>query len=69
MNSVEVINHLSMLRLGAALEIVKHINKKDLNELLVLIQPAHLQKLYEQKLDSNERDNLRIKLIRNRLKL
>jgi len=67
MNSVEVINFLSLLQLGVALKFVDYIDKGILNELLVLVQPAHLQKLHDKKLNSRDRDILRIKLIRKRL--
>jgi len=67
LTSVEGINFLSLLRLGVALKLIDYIDEKILNELLVLIQPAHLQKLHERSLDSYDRDILRIKLIRKRL--
>ncbi|UCE06010.1 MAG: protein arginine kinase [bacterium] len=68
LTSVEVVNFLSLLRLGAALNLIDHIDEKILNELLVLIQPAHLQKLHGGSLSSRDRDILRVKLIRKRLK-
>lgn len=69
MNSIEFINLLSMVRLGINLDIVNYIDKKILNELMVLVQPAHLQKYYGKILDSSERDILRANLIRNKLDL
>jgi protein arginine kinase len=68
LNSVELVNYLSILRLAVALGIIDTIEIKDLNELLVLSQPAHLQKLYNKKFDSDERDILRVNLIRKKLK-
>jgi len=67
LTSVEGVNFLSLLRLGAALNLIDRLDGKILNELLVLIQPAHLQKLHGQLLNSQDRDILRIKLIRKRL--
>ncbi len=67
LNSVELVNFLSLLRMGRALKLIDQFDRKILNELLVLIQPAHLQKLYCKKLNSRERDILRVKLIRKRL--
>jgi protein arginine kinase len=67
-NSVEFINLLSMLRLGIYLKLTDGVSFKTLNELMVLGQPAHLQKFYNKKLSSEKRDLLRAKLIRNRLK-
>ncbi|MDZ7263640.1 MAG: protein arginine kinase [candidate division KSB1 bacterium] len=67
MDSVEAIHYLSLLRLGRALNLVSGIKLHELNELLVLTQPAHLQLLYNRTLEARERDILRIKVIRNRL--
>ncbi len=67
LTSIEGVNFLSLLRLGVALNLIDSIDGKILNELLVLIQPAHLQKLHKRRLDSQERDILRMKLIRKRL--
>ena len=65
--SIESIPLLSLLRLGMALDLIDFIDEKIINELLVLIQPAHLQKLHGTSLNSRDRDVLRIKLIRKRL--
>jgi len=69
LNSVEAVNLLSMLRLGSALGLISSIDYRLLNELLVLIQPAHLQKTNGSVMNSQERDIMRIKLIRKRLNL
>jgi len=65
--SVEAITLMSLLRLGMALDLIDYFDEKILNELLVLIQPAHLMKLHGTSLNSRDRDILRIKLIRKRL--
>jgi len=67
LTSVEGVNFISLLRLGAALKLIDSIDEKILNELLVLIQSAHLQKLHGRNLSSHDRDILRVKLIRKRL--
>lgn len=67
MDSAEAIHYLSLLRLGRALNLVAGIQFNELNELLVLIQPAHLQLFYNRKLEPRERDILRTKVIRNKL--
>jgi protein arginine kinase len=67
LNSVEGVNFLSLLRLGVALKLINPVDVQKFNELLVLIQPAHLQKLHKKSLTSLDRDILRIKLIRKRL--
>ena len=67
--SGETIDLLSLVRLGIGLGIVKKINIYKLNELLMLIQPAHLQKQDCIELSSAERDIKRAELIRERLKI
>ncbi|MDP3804603.1 MAG: ATP--guanido phosphotransferase, partial [Candidatus Omnitrophota bacterium] len=66
--SNEVIGLLSAIRLGVDIGIVKNIDGRMVNELLILTQPAHLQKLEGKLLDSNERDVKRADLIREKLK-
>ncbi len=67
LTSVEGVNCLSLLSLGVAMKLIDYIDPRFLNELLVLTQPAHLQKLQGKNLSSQERDILRLKLIRKRL--
>lgn len=67
LTSVEGINFLSLISLGVAMKLMDHIDTRFLNELLILTQPAHLQKLQGRSLNSQERDILRLKLIRKRL--
>jgi len=59
---------LSAIRLGVDLGIVKNLDRKMVNELLILTQPAHLQKLEGKPLTSNERDVKRAELLREKLK-
>ena len=66
-SSQETTELLSLVRLGVDLGIVKDITRRSINELFILTQPAHLQKLKKQKLSSNERDITRAELIRQRL--
>ncbi len=65
--SKEAIELLSNLRMGIDLGIVD-IDIKHMNELFLLIQPAHLQKVEGRKLNSKERDIKRAELIRSRIK-
>ena len=58
---------LSHLRMGVNLGRVKDIELKTLNELFLLTQPAHLQKLTGKKLDGDLRRAARADYIRNRL--
>ncbi len=67
--SGETIDLLSLVRLGIGLGIIKKIDIHKLNELLMLIQPAHLQKLAGKELSSSERDIKRSELIREKLQI
>ncbi|MBO2522021.1 MAG: protein arginine kinase [Clostridia bacterium] len=65
----EAMQLLSDVRLGIDLGIVKGIEPRILQELMVMIRPAHLQKLMGQELDAPARDEKRAALIRERLRL
>jgi protein arginine kinase len=67
-SSQETIELLSMVRLGCDLGMVEDIDRRRINELFIIIQPAHLQKIENKKLSSQERDVQRAELIRERLK-
>jgi protein arginine kinase len=67
LTSNEVMNLLSALRLGLSLELIDRIDYKMLNELLIITQPAHLQKYVGREMDTTERDMIRADLIRQRL--
>ena len=66
-SSQETVELLSMVRLGIDLDIVKNIDRKTMNELFIMIQPAHLQKLEGKKLTTANRDAKRASLIREKL--
>jgi protein arginine kinase len=65
--SQETIELLSMVRLGSDLGMVKDIDRRSINELFITTLPAHLQKLENKKLSSQERDLKRAELIRKKL--
>jgi protein arginine kinase len=67
--SQETIELLSMVRLGVDLGMIKEINRAVINQLFIITQPAHLQKIESKKLSSQERDIKRAELIRSRLKI
>ncbi len=67
-SSKEVLNLLSMMRLGVDLGIMPEEYRLTIDELFIRTQPAHLQKDYERKLTTEERDGLRADLLRERLK-
>lgn len=66
-SSGEAVQLLSLVRLGLDLSFVAHLTYQELNNLFLLIQPAHLQKLYNRALGSSERDVRRADLVRERL--
>lgn len=66
--STETVKLLSFIRLGVDLGIVRGIDRTGINELLILNQPAHIQKMENKLLTPNQRDYKRADLIRERLK-
>ncbi len=66
-SSSETLSHLSLLRLGMDLGIIKNLDKELLNQLFIMIQPAHLQKIYKKRLSHEERDFIRAELLREKL--
>ncbi|MFQ5707492.1 MAG: protein arginine kinase [bacterium] len=68
-SSLESMKLLSRVRLGLGLGLIDKISSKSLNKLMVLVQPAHLQKIANKKLNSVERDEFRAKFIREFLQI
>jgi len=66
--SNETVTLLSAIRLGVDLGLVKNLDRRMINELFILTQPAHLQKLENRELNPNERDIKRADLIRGKIK-
>ena len=66
-SSEETMYLLSLVRLGINLGRVGDVNIQTLNELFLLIQPAHLQKLHGRQMSPRERSEIRASLIRGRL--
>jgi protein arginine kinase len=67
MASEEAMELLSAVRLGVVLGIADGPPVRAVNELFVLIQPAHLQKQAGRELESDDRDALRASLLRKAL--
>ena len=65
-SSQETIELLSTVRLGVDVGIVTDLAPKTLNELFIMIQPAHLQKIEGKKLGASDRDIRRAQLIREK---
>ncbi|KKM12745.1 ATP:guanido phosphotransferase [Clostridiales bacterium PH28_bin88] len=66
-SSQEALSLMSEIRMGIDLKLVKGVDARVLNELLVTIQPAFLQHSAGQEMESFERDVFRAKVIRQRL--
>ena len=64
LTSKEALDLLSDLRLGIDLGMVDGLDGLNMDELLLLIQPAHLQKIEGSELKPKERDRVRAELIR-----
>jgi len=63
----EVMNLLSAVRLGIALEILNEVSMEAVNKMLILSQPAHLQKHVGRVLSPSDRDIARATLVRETL--
>lgn len=69
LNSKEALNLLSGVRLGVDLGIIRDVRPEIIDELVIQIQPAHLQKLVGKDLKPKQRDHARAELVRNRLSI
>lgn len=67
LSSKEALDLLSALRLGHDLGMVNVTDRRALDELVLQVQPAHLQKAVGRALRSGERDIARATLVRDRL--
>ena len=67
-SSKETMNLLSLLRLGMDMQMFPGTSQALINELIIITQPAHLQKANNGKLSAEKRDLLRSDLLRSRLK-
>jgi protein arginine kinase len=63
----EALSLISAVRLGVGMGMITEPPIKTLNELLVYIQPAHLQMLEDRAMEPQERDEARANLIRKTL--
>jgi len=67
MASDEALTLFSAVRLGVDMQILKGISLFSLNELMVAVRPAHLQKLGGREMDIVERDIKRAAVIKEKL--
>ena len=63
----EAIVLLSDVRLGVVTGLVKGVTEQDVNQLILLTQPAHLQRVLGQEMDQNTRREARADLVREKL--
>lgn len=66
--SSETLELLSSLCLGIDIGLIKNVDRKVINELFVITQPAHLQKIEGKALSAQQRDTKRAELLREKLK-
>ncbi len=67
-SSEEAMTRLSNIRLGVHMKLVEHPPIATINDLMLHIQPAHLQKISEHELSPADRDVARAEYLRKRLK-
>lgn len=67
-SSEESLKLISDVRLGVDMGIIENISIETINEIMLLIQPANLQKTVGKPLSSDERDIKRAEIVREKLK-
>src|SRR5438552_5034428 len=67
LGSEEVLFFLSHIRMGLNLKRLKDIDLQTINELFLLTQPAHLQKMQGKKLEGDTRRAARAEFVRHKL--
>jgi protein arginine kinase len=67
MTTEESMQLLSLVRLGVLTGLVDHVDQSSVNQLLLLTQPAHLQRALGKDLDQDQRRSGRAELLRTRL--
>lgn len=68
-SSQEFLKRLSYVRLGVDLGLIKGLELNAMSELMLLTQPAHMQKLHGTFADAESRDVLRAEIIRQKFKI
>jgi protein arginine kinase len=67
LSTKEALDQLSALRLGMETGILPALGKPAVDELLLFVQPAHMQMLAGKRLRTSERDEARAEMVRTRL--
>jgi len=68
-SSDEAMYLLSLVRLGIYLERINDVDLAKVNELFLLTQPAHLQRILKKEMDARQRGEARAEFIRTRLSM
>jgi protein arginine kinase len=68
LSSGEALDLLSALRLGVELRLVKNVENVALSEMMLLTQAGHLQKMQKRVLAAEERDVVRARIMRDRIR-
>jgi protein arginine kinase len=68
LSSKEVLDLLSGLRLGLELGMLKGLDIVEINRLMLLTQPGHLQKSEKRTISPDERDQVRARIVRDTLR-
>src|SRR5690606_1136950 len=63
-SSKEAMMHLSNVRLGKEMGIIDNMEYKQIENLMIDIQPGSIQRIAKRELDDNERDIIRARHIR-----
>lgn len=67
LKSEEALEMLSFLRLGVSLQVIEGVEMATVNNLILLTQPAHLQRLAKHDMDQAERRIERARVVRQHL--
>ena len=67
LTSVEAVDLMSAMRLGVELGLVQNLSIARINEIMLLTQPGHLQKMMKKSFGPQERDKLRAEVVREKL--
>jgi len=68
LSSGESVDRLSALRLGVEFGLVKNLTVNKINQMMLWVQPGHLQKLAGRLLRVEERDEVRARIVRQKLR-
>jgi protein arginine kinase len=67
LSTSEALEFLSAMRLGASLRLLSRLKVPDVDKLILLMQPGHLQKGLGTSLSTDERDEMRAEFLRRKM--